>query len=67
MTTVLDMGFKRITTNSREYGQDAAHDKLAFEGVEEVLIKEPGYVYIYLTCLPEPLGRMSINYSPEQA
>jgi RHS repeat-associated protein len=49
MTTVLDMGFKRITTNSREYGQDAAHDKLAFEGSEEVLIKEPGYVYIYLS------------------
>jgi RHS repeat-associated protein len=49
MTTVLDMGFKRITTNSREYGQDAAHDKLAFEGTEEVLIKEPGYVYIYLS------------------
>jgi hypothetical protein len=67
MTTVLDMGFKRITTNSREYGQDATHDKLAFEGAEEVLIKEPGYVYIYLTCLPEPLGRTSINYSPEQA
>jgi hypothetical protein len=42
----------------------AAHDKLGFEGAEEVLIKEPGYVYIYLTCLPEPLGRMSINYSP---
>jgi RHS repeat-associated protein len=49
MTTVLDMGFKRITTNSREYGQDAVHDKLAFEGAEEVLIKEPGYVYIYLS------------------
>jgi RHS repeat-associated protein len=49
MTTVLDMGFKRITTNSREYGQDVAHDKLAFEGAEEVLIKEPGYVYIYLS------------------
>jgi RHS repeat-associated protein len=27
----------------------AAHDKLAFEGSEGVLIKEPGYVYIYLS------------------
>jgi hypothetical protein len=34
----------------------AAHDKLAFEGSEGVLIKEPGYVYIYLTCLPGAVG-----------
>jgi hypothetical protein len=67
MTTVLDMGFKRISTAGREHGQDTTHEKLSFEGSEEVLIKEPGYVYIYLTCLPEPLGRTSINYSPEQA
>jgi RHS repeat-associated protein len=49
MTTVLDLGFKRISTAAREHGQDTTHEKLSFEGSEEVLIKEPGYVYIYLS------------------
>lgn len=45
MTTVLGSGFQRITTNSREYGQDVAHDKLALT----YTVKEPGYMYIYLS------------------
>lgn len=49
MNTVLDLGFQRITTNSREYGQDASHDRLAFDGPNQILIKEPGYMYIYLS------------------
>jgi len=45
MTTVLNSGFARITTNSREYGQDCAHDSLMLN----YTVKEPGYVYIYLS------------------
>jgi RHS repeat-associated protein len=43
--TLLDGGYVRITTNSREYGQNAAHDLLS----KQLTIKEPGYVYIYLS------------------
>jgi RHS repeat-associated protein len=45
LTTVLDMGYSRITTNSREYGQDCAHDLLSLS----YTVKEPGYMYIYLS------------------
>ena len=45
MTTVLDAGFIRITTASREYGQNVAHEKLE----KQLTITEPGYVYIYLS------------------
>jgi RHS repeat-associated protein len=45
MTTVLDIGYSRITANSREYGQDGAHDRLALN----YTAKEPGYIYIYLS------------------
>jgi RHS repeat-associated protein len=42
---LLDGGYVRITTNSREYGQNAAHDLLS----KQLTIKEPGYVYLYLS------------------
>ena len=45
MENVLDMGYARITGNSREYGQDAAHDHL----VLNYTAKEPGYIYIYIS------------------
>ncbi len=40
-----DGGYVRITTAGREYGQDAAHEKLA----KELVITEPGYVYLYIS------------------
>jgi RHS repeat-associated protein len=45
MATVLDVGYSRITANSREYGQDGAHDRLALN----YTAKEPGYIYIYIS------------------
>ena len=45
MSSVLDQGFQRITTNSREYGQNGAHDSLMIS----IKIKETGYVYLYLS------------------
>jgi RHS repeat-associated protein len=45
MLTVLDAGYVRITTASREYGQNVAHEKLE----KQLTITEPGYVYIYLS------------------
>jgi hypothetical protein len=44
-TAVLDQGFMRITTNSRESGQNVAHETLS----ASIAIQEPGYVYIYLS------------------
>jgi RHS repeat-associated protein len=44
-TTVLDQGFMRITTNSKESGQNVAHETLS----ASIAIQEPGYVYIYLS------------------
>lgn len=41
-----ESGYRRITVNSREYGNNAAHDLLQRE---PLVIKEPGYVYIYLS------------------
>ena len=49
MSVPLNFGFKRITTDVREYGQDGSHDRLAFEGADKMEIKEPGCVYIYLS------------------
>ena len=42
-------GFKRLSATPKENGSDVAHEKLAFEGVDKVIIKEAGYVYIYLS------------------
>jgi RHS repeat-associated protein len=43
---LLTGGFDRISTNAREFGQDVAHERLFSP---EVLITEPGYVYIFLS------------------
>ncbi len=40
-----DGGYVRITTACREYGQDAPHERLA----KELVITEPGYVYLYIS------------------
>lgn len=45
MTTVLDGGFVRLTEAGREYGQNGAHEEL----FKELIITEPGYVYLYLS------------------
>jgi RHS repeat-associated protein len=45
MTTVLNVGYARITAGGREYGQDGAHVRLALN----YTVKEPGYIYIYLS------------------
>jgi RHS repeat-associated protein len=42
-------GFKRLSTAARETGTDIAHERLAFDGVDQILIREPGYVYIWLS------------------
>ncbi len=42
-------GFKRISTNARETGTDIAHERIAFDGANQLLINEPGYVYIWLS------------------
>ncbi|WP_276374884.1 Ig-like domain-containing protein [Chryseolinea sp. H1M3-3] len=42
-------GFKRLSDLPKENGTDVAHEKLAFEGAERIIVKEPGYVYIYLS------------------
>jgi len=34
-----------MSTAAREYGQDAAHEKLS----AQVIVKQPGYMYIYLS------------------
>ena len=43
---LLTGGFDRISTGAREFGQDVAHERLFSP---EVLITEPGYVYIFLS------------------
>ncbi len=45
MNVTTDFGFIRLTTAGREYGQDGAHELLS----KQIVIKEPGYVYIYLS------------------
>jgi RHS repeat-associated protein len=42
-------GFKRISSAARETGTDITHERLAFDGVNQLLITEPGYVYIWLS------------------
>jgi RHS repeat-associated protein len=42
-------GFKRLSDLPKENGTDVPHEKLAFEGAERIIVKEPGYVYIYLS------------------
>jgi RHS repeat-associated protein len=46
---LLTSGFRRISTAAKESGSDVAHEKLAFDGVDQIKISEPGYVYIYLS------------------
>lgn len=41
----LTNGFVRLTTDAREYGQDAPHERLAVE----FTITQPGYVYVFLS------------------
>ncbi len=40
-------GFKRMSTAAKEDGQNVAHELLSFEGSDGIVIKEPGYVYIW--------------------
>ena len=42
-------GFKRLSTAARETGTDIAHERLAFDGIDQILIREPGYVYIWIS------------------
>lgn len=44
-----DGGFRRLSTTARETGTDTPHERLAFDGASQILIKEPGYVYIWLS------------------
>jgi RHS repeat-associated protein len=44
-----DGGFQRISANARETGTDIPHERLAFDGKNQLQIKEPGYVYIWLS------------------
>ncbi|MEK6780698.1 MAG: peptidoglycan DD-metalloendopeptidase family protein [Bacteroidota bacterium] len=46
---LMDFGFQRISTTARETGTDIAHERLAFDGTDQILIREPGYVYIWLS------------------
>ena len=39
-------GYMRMTDIAKEFGQDVAHERLYSP---EIIIKEPGYVYIYLS------------------
>jgi RHS repeat-associated protein len=43
---LLTGGFDRLSTGAREFGQDVAHERLFSP---EVLITEPGFVYIFLS------------------
>ncbi len=40
-----DGGYVRVTTAAREYGQKGPHEELA----KELVITEPGYVYLYIS------------------
>ncbi len=40
-------GYKRISTAAKEDGQNATHERLAFDGTDAIVIKEPG-VCLYL-------------------
>lgn len=42
-------GFKRLSAAPKETGTDVAHERLAFEGAQQITITEPGYVYVYIS------------------
>jgi RHS repeat-associated protein len=42
-------GFKRVTTAAIETGANGLHERLYFDGVDQIKITEPGYVYIWLS------------------
>jgi RHS repeat-associated protein len=54
---LLDGSFIRVTEAAKENGTDVAHEKLA----KELLIKEPGYVYFYLSNDNVVLGGSSVE------
>ena len=43
---MVDGGYTRLSSSAREYGQDVAHEQLTSPNIT---IKQPGYVYIYLS------------------
>lgn len=43
--TYLDGGYKRLSDTPKEAGQNVAHERL----FEEMVVTEPGYVYVYLS------------------
>ncbi|MEO7696914.1 MAG: RHS repeat-associated core domain-containing protein, partial [Chryseolinea sp.] len=42
-------GYKRLSATPKETGTNVAHERLAFDGVDQITITEAGYVYIYLS------------------
>ncbi|MEO5976048.1 MAG: hypothetical protein ABIS36_03210, partial [Chryseolinea sp.] len=42
-------GYKRLSATPKETGTNVAHERLAFDGVDQITIAEAGYVYIYLS------------------
>lgn len=42
-------GFKRLSARPKENGSDVAHERLFFEGAEQIVTTEPGYLYIYIS------------------
>jgi RHS repeat-associated protein len=42
-------GYKRVTTAAIETGTDGLHERLYFDGADQIKITEPGYVYIWLS------------------
>jgi hypothetical protein len=42
---LLDGSYVRVDASAREYGQDGAHQQLS----KQIIITQPGYVYIYLS------------------
>ncbi|WP_236676018.1 RHS repeat domain-containing protein [Chryseolinea lacunae] len=42
-------GSRQISTIAKETGADVPHERLAFDGTDQIVVKEPGYAYIYLS------------------
>jgi hypothetical protein len=42
-------GFKRLSVAPKENGTDVAHERMAFDGAQQIAITEPGFVYIYIS------------------
>jgi RHS repeat-associated protein len=40
---------RQISSDAREYGQDCPHERLAFDGTNQIAVTEPGYAYIYIS------------------